>query len=171
METKTCYKCGEEKPLSEFSKLSRNKDKHHNICRLCKREHERKYYKTNSIRMKINKVKKENRISERYWAVNSISNHKRRGYIINITNDELEKMALNTKICIYCGSNLIYKNNGKGDKINDNRPSMDRINNENEININNVQIICSRCNVTKLNRTHDEFIEYCKIIAEKFKYF
>lgn len=37
METKTCSKCGETKPLDEFHRLTRSKDGHQSRCKLCNR--------------------------------------------------------------------------------------------------------------------------------------
>lgn len=43
METKTCTKCGETKPLSEFHKEACKKDGHRNQCKVCTCANSRKY--------------------------------------------------------------------------------------------------------------------------------
>jgi hypothetical protein len=43
-----------------------------------------------------------------------------------------------------------------------NHPILDRINNETVLRLDNVEIICWKCNSTKLNRTKEEFYEYCR---------
>ena len=50
-----------------------------------------------------------------------------------------------------------------------NSPTLDRINNENVITNENIWIICSRCNATKLDRTLSEFIDYCQYIIDNKK--
>lgn len=67
-------------------------------------------------------------------------------------------MAYNTEICPICGVKLDYAP-FKG-KIQDNSPSLDRINNEISISLDNSWIICNSCNRTKSNRTLKEFKEY-----------
>jgi len=102
----------------------------------------------------------------RFWAINTISRHKKGGYDVDATIDEIMNMAKNANACPYCGVTLEFAN-GKGMKRGS--PSLDRINNGKVINKNNVQIICHSCNTTKLNRTHVEFIEYCKKIIHRFE--
>ncbi len=43
---KTCIKCGEVKPLSEFTFHNRNKGQHRNFCHNCEKELWRKYHKS-----------------------------------------------------------------------------------------------------------------------------
>jgi hypothetical protein len=47
-------------------------------------------------------------------------------------------------------------------------PSVDRLSNSDILTVNNIQIICRRCNTTKLDRTMEEFVDYCKMVAKKF---
>jgi hypothetical protein len=47
METKTCSKCGETKPLSEFSKRSRSKDGHAGWCKACSKVYRATWYANN----------------------------------------------------------------------------------------------------------------------------
>jgi len=101
----------------------------------------------------------------RIWVITTLSNHRKKGCKINISTDDLEKLAKTTKKCIYCNKKLIFQY-GKG--LNRNTPSLDRINNGNEINLNNIQIICHECNSTKRGRTHKEFVEYSRNIVRKF---
>ena len=44
---KTCIKCGETKPLTEFHKRHDKKDGHSNKCKLCKKEYRAHYYQKN----------------------------------------------------------------------------------------------------------------------------
>jgi len=109
----------------------------------------------------------DGRSSDSYylWVNSTISKHKRK-YQVNISRNELIILAKNIKYCTYCNVKMNY-NRGKG--IQDNSPALDRIDNEKILNMNNVQIICHKCNTTKSNRTHKEFINYCKMIVNKFE--
>jgi hypothetical protein len=100
------------------------------------------------------------------WAQMCIGNHKRNGFTMTITRHELSEMALKANTCLICDVPLAWGYlNGK---IQRNSPSLDRIDNEKEVRKDNVQILCSYCNRTKLARTMKEFIDYCKYVAKKF---
>jgi hypothetical protein len=101
-----------------------------------------------------------------YWAHASIYAHKKSGLIINISPQELENIAKASIFCKYCGTNLNF-NQRKGGLLNES-PTLDRTNNDQILNKESVQIICRLCNSTKQNRTHEEFINYCRMIGNKF---
>jgi len=114
---------------------------------------QKKYYEKNKEKI-CNNSKKNYLKRDPYsnWA-STLRTHRRRGYLINITREELIKCAKDAKICPICGISMICEN---GTEHNWNSISLDRINNDKEININNIQIICKKCNSTKLNRTLEE---------------
>jgi len=126
----------------------------------------RAYRRKNKEKLaKYNKEwRKEN--YHRYWVNATLGNHKRKGHIINIKPDELEQLAKNTNYCPICGIKIKWYMGGKNKKPNS--PTLDRIENKNEININNIQIICDKCNVTKQDRTMKEFVEYCAKVSNRF---
>ena len=103
--------------------------------------------------------------SQRCWASHTISSHKRKGYAVIITIDELIKKAKEIKTCLYCGRLIDYTS---GNGLNKNSPSLDRINNGKIMEMNNIQIICHHCNASKSSRTHDEFVQYCTKIYKQF---
>lgn len=107
---------------------------------------------------------------EYIWAQHSITSHRQAGYKMTITKYDLEVLAKQTSNCCYCNTELIYGNgeHGGGKKASNQIPTMDRINGDKVITKENIRIICWRCNKTKSNRTHEEFVEYCKNIAIKF---
>jgi 5-methylcytosine-specific restriction endonuclease McrA len=122
----------------------------------------KEYRDKNRSRIKEHYLKK----IHRYWAQNSIYNHKKNGFIIKVTTDELEKLAKNSKECSYCGEELNWIwNRGHSSK----NPTLDRVNNEKEIRVDNIEIICRRCNATKYDRSKEEFIKYCEMIVNKFR--
>ena len=123
------------------------------------------YYQRNKERIKKQQKSWKLKNPFRVWAILSRRSHRINGHIVEISNSELEKIAKNTPFCHYCGCNLDYAPY-KGRRFD--TPSLDRINNEKTINMDTVQIICKRCNYTKADRTHDEFIDYCYYITREF---
>ena len=104
----------------------------------------------------------------RAWARSTLTGHKKSGYKIELSIYALEEMVKKITYCWICGVKLTYsypkgKNTGGGMF----HPSLDRIYNEDFISKDNVQIICYRCNVAKNRMSMKEFIEYCKIVAER----
>jgi 5-methylcytosine-specific restriction endonuclease McrA len=72
-----------------------------------------------------------------------------------------------TKSLTLCGVKLLKTIENKTPM--DTSPSLDRIDNSDELNENNIWIICHQCNATKRNRTIDEFYEYCNHIISRRK--
>jgi 5-methylcytosine-specific restriction endonuclease McrA len=167
---KKCCRCKEEKDISFFGKNAHHNDNIHHYCKICQNEIAKEYRENNHNKV-LNSVKKyrENENNKyKLFASSTFNDHKRyKQFIVNITKYEIEQLALNTNKCIYCDIELNY-NRGKKYKTMLNSPSLDRTNNEKEININNIQIICHRCNTIKHDMTHKEFVIYCKTIVDKF---
>jgi len=159
---KICSKCNIKKPLSMFDKNKRNKDGYYGMCKEC-----RKHW-VNNNRDKVNATQRRYNINhpERTWCRSSITNHLRCGYEVNITIEQLIDLAQKTNICKYCGVKLDYTTGNKGGRMQIESPSLDRKNNDSEMNVDNVQIICHECNRTKGKRTDEEFINYCKKVGE-----
>ncbi len=99
------------------------------------------------------------------WSNNTITKHKQRGFIFHLTSSELKKFVTNIDNCFLCGEKLNWE---YGRKLGDRSPTLDRMNNENFVDLNNIMIVCYKCNATKRNRTFSEFLEYCKNITIKF---
>lgn len=169
MTTKKCCRCKEEKDISLFGKNAFHDDNLHHYCKTCQNIIASEYRKNNpeKIHSSIKKYRNNPRNKYKIYASTTLNDHKRNNFIVNITINELEKLAINTNFCIYCGIELNY-NRGYKFMALDNSPSLDRINNENEMNMENVQIICHKCNAIKHDMTHLEFIKYCKHIFDKF---
>jgi hypothetical protein len=103
----------------------------------------------------------------RAWVRSTLKDHRRRGYETVITNDELYflyQIAMKN-YCPYCG--LPFEH-GEG-RSGPHSPTVDVIDPHNKVlSVFNVRIICHLCNTTKSNRTHSEFIDYCKMISESW---
>ncbi len=119
-------------------------------------------------------VKAESRDKQREWArihphmswVNhTIYSHRGGGYAVNITAAQLEPIAKRTTHCSICGVALAWET---GTGFSHDSPSLDRKDNGQVMTIGNVWIVCHRCNATKRDRTFKEFVEYCKMIVDKF---
>lgn len=102
----------------------------------------------------------------RVWATRTRSMHRTNGFLVNIELNDLHEMAENIENCPICGCELKWLS-GHG-TVRENSPTLDRINNQSEMTIDNVWIICHRCNTTKRNRSMKEFVEYCKCVVNKF---
>lgn len=163
-----CKKCGKAKPLSDFYKNKSTVDGFNRYCKTCVNE-----YNKNAYSNFPQKFKKRNTIYRashpiRVWAAQCLNNHKQFGIDINISVSELEKFASNNKICNICGKQLIWH----GSKLKRwfaDTPSLDRIDNESFISINNIQMLCLECNRTKGSKSMKDFIKYCLMVGEKFE--
>jgi len=100
----------------------------------------------------------------RMWAFDTIGGHKRKGFTVTTTVDELEELARGTTRCPICKCELKWKQG----KQSNSSPTLDRVNNGKVINKDTVWIICNRCNTTKLDRNWDEFLGYCELVVNKF---
>ena len=144
---KYCSKCDRILSTSEFTISYKGSKNCHSICKLCMIDY-----------------KRENHVRE--WCRQTLSSHKRRGYIVNLTIDALYDIVKNKPHCYICGQQLQWKN---GNGYNTNCPSLDRVNNESSISDNNIIILCHECNRTKGAKPFDEFIEYCGYVYTKFR--
>ncbi len=193
IETKVCSKCKQELPLSKFYKRKDRKCGVISHCKLCSSQYylnnkavcieRNKMWKRNNPQKikqmkekwnienadKISKYRKKSyrKNPKKSWVKNTIRYHKRRGILVNITIESLLKIIMDLKYCEICGIELNWD---VGNKIyfKTNSPTIDRKNNDKYIDKNNMLIVCHQCNVSKGKRKWKEFIEYCKIIYEKF---
>ena len=165
---KLCTKCGVEKELSEYSFRSDN-DKRRNECKDCIKKYMRVWRGKNKEKIAIDGRRWREENSVRAWATYVRRNHRRDGFKFNATINEIIDFAeCHGGACYYCGIELDYSYGTKDGKIQKNSPSLDRIYNNQVMTLENSQILCSKCNTTKSDRTHDEFVQYCKTIVEKF---
>lgn len=136
MNTKKCSKCGEIKPLTEFSKRKRSIDGLDYYCKKCKQSNTRKYNEANRHKIKqynqeyyivnkdaiVNRVaiyKKNNRdkvldLKKRYYLQTKNEQADFNIYIDKLTKDELPKLAsdgISLEVrCRYCGKYFIPTN-------------------------------------------------------------
>ena len=128
-------------------------------------EASKKYRKMHPEKAMIDKERMKERRPFYFWAATSIRNHRANGCVIKLTIPELEQIASESKECAICGKCLKW-NGGKG-MLKD-LPTVDRINNEDILSKDTIQILCFDCNRTKGYRSMQEFIAYCSLIVSKF---
>lgn len=171
MQTKLCNKCNVVKDITDFPKDKHGKFGVRSECKLCKNIRHNNYLKLNPDKLSIYRKTDAMNNPISHWCRGVIQSHRRSGYIIKFTAKELSTFVLNTPVCNYCGCKLShdvpYGERGLIPKTN--HPTLDRINNESVLTLDNVEIICWKCNSTKLNRTKEEFYEYCRGIYMKLK--
>ena len=110
----------------------------------------------------LNRIKKKERINDPvfYWCKQSTTSHKK--YDLRIDEYDLFNYAKDKGNCEYCDVGLEWSYKDKIGKPKSNSPSLDRMNNEEIITLDNIRICCHKCNTTKSNRTLQEFVDYCK---------
>ena len=101
----------------------------------------------------------------------TICHHRECGFIVNITNIELEEIAKKTKYCPICHTTLQYYNTATDKRSGGvtNTASWDRINNEQDMDKSNTKIICKQCNTLKSNKTLNECNIWCKKFMKYYK--
>jgi hypothetical protein len=148
---KICRVCG-----IKLTNENKTINKQGNICKIC--ESRRGF--TEYQKVFNNKTKRI-----RSWAVRTLINHRNKGYKMLITIDELCNYASLINNCEYTGIELNWFSKGK---CNFNSPSLDRVDNEKEIRLDNIRIVSHRANTMKGNLTFKEYIQYCKHMIDKF---
>ena len=162
---KICKWCNCKKSIDDFSIDKRNKDLHNGVCKECLIGYRKNYYKCNKTRIITNNKKWSRENPIRIRALNTIKHHSNKNNIINISVDEVVDLLEKSVYCPICGQKFTSTINGHQR----NAPSLDRLNNEKELRVDNVWVICRKCNSTKLDRTMKEFYEYCNNVVTKFK--
>lgn len=165
---KICSECKQEKSLKEFTKDLKGKN---NLCYWCK-DCLKKYRKEHKEEIKILNTSWYQKMRIKYphkmWVKYTIIDHRRKGYTVNIKNEELVEVAKKTTHCPICNNPLNWDYKTKNGKTQPNSPNLDRTNNGKILTLKNTQIICRKCNSTKLDRTMKEFINYCSMVHKKF---
>ena len=155
---RVCKGCKRELPISEF--YTPASGTRYN-CKACENKYSKAYRKTHRELRRRWEKEYARKNSRRRWSTVCLSGHRRRGYTIEMTCQELYEMASRTDSCFICGILLDWQLGNKG-KMKKNSPTLDRVENESVIRKNNVLILCYKCNATKRDRTLREFLEYCE---------
>jgi len=160
---KVCIVCNKSLPLNEFAQRKDAKDGHRNACLVCENKRKSIHATKNKTMTTARHQRYINANVKSRKATSAISSHRNRGYEILITSAEIKKKMDETVCCPLCGQEIDYSRTPKDIfKM----PSVDRINNESYLSIDNTWIICRRCNTAKGNLPLKEFVEYCKRIGQ-----
>lgn len=167
MKEKTCCVCKLKKDISSFSKDKYTSDGLSCRCKSCDSIRKKKIPKEHTRKVSLQWANKN---PLRKWMHGTLSQHKRLGFIVNFSNDEFLKwLERQPKKCNYCGAELNFTHGTKDGKVIKTSPTLDRINNETVLTLENIQLLCHSCNATKQDRGHDEFINYCNELVKKFR--
>jgi len=157
-----------------------------------KKEYFKKYKEENPERVKetkkkykmthVEKIQEYNKeynarseVRIRTWCYQTLNKHKNiKKYEVKISVNELNEYAKRAKTCKYCERDLNWSPYLERTQINS--PTLDRVNNgkildhiwkgPTDSSEGAVEIVCYRCNMSKSNRTYDEFIAYCRHIIK-----
>ena len=181
--TKRCTTCGEVKPMTEFFANPKAPDGHTYDCKICVNarnsrnyyEHRDHYRKMGAAYYAAHKAECEERTRKnrelkpyRNWAMHTIRNHQSSGYTVNLTYDELEEIAKRTTQCPICECELDWRQGGTKCGVKRNSPTLDRKYNGDRLSTQTTWILCGRCNGIKSDMPMPEFVEFCRMVVEKF---
>ena len=166
MEKKKCTKCGQIKNVDEFyTRLGKSSTR----CKSCENESKKEYNTKHPDKQSRWNTQWRMRNPIEAWALDTLYKHDKKGYKIEISNEQLVSIAKLTPRCEICGLELKWRHEEKNGKISLDSPTLDRLHSNDVINKDNIQIICLKCNTTKHNRSMDEFIDYCENVLLKFR--
>jgi hypothetical protein len=178
---KTCYKCREVKPVTEFYRRSGAKSQYRNICRGCADSAVRVYRKTPEARKKSRekariwradpanvahdaKLRKvRNQLSPRTAMRLMIFNARKRANVL-VTLDEL--FALWERQDRRCAITGIIMTWGRG-KIEATSLSLDRIDPDRDYELKNIRFVCHAVNCFRGRMSDEEMVEMARIIIAK----
>jgi hypothetical protein len=163
-EVRTCISCSKALPISRFYSPPSG---FRYICRECDIHHAKDYNRAHRDEKISYDRQYANKNPRRKWAHACLASHRRNGYVTELAAKQLFELASKTDSCYFCGRRLNWGLGNKW-KMRRDSPSLDRLNNEKVIRLDNVVIACYSCNATKQDRTLNEFIEYCAAVATRF---
>ena len=140
MSEKRCTKCGIVKPIEDFHRVRKNKERRRSRCNVCRNTHKRNHYR-------------EDRIQNlpRYMLYGCRERAKRRGLKCTITIEDIESVMVD--VCPVLDIPLTVNELGSS---RDNSYSLDRIDNNKGYVPGNIQIISVKAKTMKSNATLEE---------------
>jgi len=165
--TKKCPECGLEKPTSGpdcgFHKRAKSVDGLQIRCKPCQIARVARNKKL--AREQAPAEVLVPRAPHRRWAISTRKAHRKNGFDVQMTVEELEALAEAGTHCSICGRELIWDDVGGREAF---RPTMDRIHNERVIRADNVWMTCRGCNTVKGHLPMLNFVRFCEMVAERF---
>lgn len=146
---KVCRDCGVELVLN-YNWTEYNHRQNNNICIEC-----------HSSNRRIKKATRPFETRLRDKIQNTLSSHRRRGF--EVIGSWKEYTHTYTEGCNYCG--FVFDIFSK-DRFE--TGSMDVVNPKKIITPDNVQWLCHRCNGSKQDMSHDEYVRHCQMMVDKY---
>lgn len=134
-------------PIKKFVKDRRTRTGYLRVCKLCRNK---------AIALAKNKD------PQKAWAINTLKNHKRRGFVIDVDAEKLIEHARTVTHCPVCGRKIEWGGHERNRMLS---PSLDRINGDRTIRLDNIQITCVQCNVGKGDGDVESFVSFCKNVV------
>lgn len=161
-----CPICGKKywKTLYEFNKnINKNSD---NFCSIsCSSDcltHKNRSEASILFDCYLNAIRKRSDIEKLNIARKNVSS--------DITvNDLYDIWKKQDGVCVYTGVKLILKNKRNTKEHNNFVASVDRIDSSKGYTKDNIQFISRTANLAKHTMSHEEMVEFCKIVANKWK--
>lgn len=148
---KVCSTCKQEKSLENFCKNKRFKDGHERRCKSCKNDSTKKYYSTDRKGRETHRSSESIRRS-RNKKTTLLTNAKQRAKKHNIDFNIVADDIVFPEYCPVLGIKLEYNLN----KLSDNSPTIDRIDNMKGYIKGNIKVISWRANRIKCDASIDE---------------
>ena len=186
MKTKICKKCKLLLIIKYFGK-GNDKDNLSFRCKQCNNKYAKKYYNAHKKMilkkhklyklLNIKRIRKQNKIYQKNYRLTPISiyfhikeNAKRRKYNVSFTKKEFINWYNKQKqVCYYCNRTLKEIQRDKKAKLKRTyRLTIERKNNKEGYNFNNITLCCWRCNIIKGDYfTEKEMMKLSKILYKK----
>lgn len=169
-EVKTCYKCGETKPLFGFNKDKTKKFGVGGVCKPCASKNTHEYYLKNSSSIK-RRVSKYNESYFPKYNKNVISRLKslctkarNRTKEFNIIDQDLfDLWEKQNGQCAYTKLPLLATANQF------NTLSLDRVDSNKGYVVGNIQLVCTAINKMKQEYAEEVFILFCQLVTQNSK--
>lgn len=101
-----------------------------------------------------------------WFCSQTISRHKISGYTVLFNARELFNKLKDITDCYLCGLPIVFETEKRINKKSG--PSLDRIDNDTVLTLDNVKLVHWSCNTHKQNKTLKEFVEFCRSVASRF---
>lgn len=149
--TKTCTHCGEEKPITQFSKHKHSPDGHAYQCKECNAKRSKEWRSTPSGIYTNIKGRQEFYKRHRHWRYKPVKISR---------NEFIDWYNNQDKVCFYCGiheEELSLVRDTQNTKAK--RLTVDCIENNLGYTLDNIVLACGRCNFVKNDFfTHEDMI-------------
>lgn len=150
LETKACTKCGQEKTLDNFYRISKGDERRAKRCKTCCDVYQKEWSKAHRKELAEYRVAYNQRPYRRFSEF--VSRAKQRGLSVSISDQEFR--SLHSGHCHYCGDPAASV-------------GIDRLDSTFGYQPGNVVTCCRRCNTAKMAMPFREFIELCHRIANR----